>query len=118
MSGGVEALAVLDDGTGPALYAGGWFTTAGGVTANRVARWDGTAWSALEGPTGPGVDGDVWALAGAESPFERTLYVGGNLALAGGVPSVRIATWRCPGPAIFVDGFESGDTTEWSGATP
>jgi len=118
MNGGVEALAVLDDGTGPALYAGGWFTTAGGVRVDRVARWDGTAWSAIEGPTGPGVDGDVWALAGAESPFERTLYVGGNLALAGGVPSVRIATWRCPGPAIFIDGFESGDTTEWSAATP
>ena len=38
VDGGVAALAV---GPGGALYAGGDFTAAGGVTANRVARWDG-----------------------------------------------------------------------------
>ncbi len=37
----VSALAVYDDGTGEALYAGGVFNTAGGVTVNQVARWDG-----------------------------------------------------------------------------
>jgi hypothetical protein len=26
------------------LIAGGWFTTAGGQTVNRIARWDGSAW--------------------------------------------------------------------------
>ena len=40
----VYALAV--DGAGN-LYAGGEFTTAGGVTANNIAKWDGSAWSAL-----------------------------------------------------------------------
>ena len=40
----VNALAV--DGAGN-LYAGGCFTTAGGVAANNVAKWDGSAWSAL-----------------------------------------------------------------------
>ena len=29
------------------LYAGGWFTTAGGVAANYIARWDGTTWHPL-----------------------------------------------------------------------
>ena len=31
------------------LYAGGGFTTAGGVAANNIAKWDGTtsSWSAL-----------------------------------------------------------------------
>ncbi len=29
------------------LYAGGFFTFAGGVAANYIARWDGTSWSAL-----------------------------------------------------------------------
>ena len=43
----VCALAVHDDGTGPALFAGGAFTTAGGVAASGVARWDGASWSAL-----------------------------------------------------------------------
>ena len=32
---------------GPDLYAGGAFTTAGGVTAYHVAKWDGTNWSAV-----------------------------------------------------------------------
>ena len=39
----VYALAV----SGTNLYAGGYFTTAGGVTANYIAKWDGSAWSAL-----------------------------------------------------------------------
>jgi hypothetical protein len=40
----VYALTVFDDGNGPALYAGGDFTTAGGVAANRIAKWDGSSW--------------------------------------------------------------------------
>jgi len=43
----VRALAVFDDGSGPALYAGGDFTTAGGVAANRIAKWNGSSWSQL-----------------------------------------------------------------------
>ena len=39
-----SALAV--DGAGN-LYAGGSFTMAGGVNANRIAKWDGAAWSPL-----------------------------------------------------------------------
>ena len=41
---GVNAVAL--DGQGN-LYAGGYFTTAGGGSANHVARWDGEAWHAL-----------------------------------------------------------------------
>lgn len=42
----VSCLTVFDDGSGPALYAGGSFHTAGGVTAANVARWRNGAWSA------------------------------------------------------------------------
>jgi hypothetical protein len=38
LNSGVDALAVFDDGTGPALYAGGLFGTAGGLPANRIAK--------------------------------------------------------------------------------
>src|SRR5574337_2215439 len=41
----VNALTVLDDTAGPALsglYAGGFFSSAGGVPANGIARWNGT----------------------------------------------------------------------------
>ena len=55
MNSGVSALAV--DGSGN-LYAGGSFTTAGDIPANYIARWDGSAWSAL----GSGMNSGVLAL--------------------------------------------------------
>src|SRR6185436_2279204 len=59
MNGIVYALLSFDDGiVGPALYAGGNFTAAGGTSANGVARWDGSAWS----PLGGGTDGAAIAL--------------------------------------------------------
>ena len=56
--GTVLAMAAYDDGSGPALYAAGSFTTAGGVPADDIARWDGNQWSALhdndiKGPGSP-----------------------------------------------------------------
>ena len=49
MSSGVNAIAFVDDGSGPALYAGGVFVTAGGTAANQIAKWDGALWSPLAG---------------------------------------------------------------------
>lgn len=34
------------------LVAEGWFTTAGGLSANRIARWDGSSWQSLGSGTG------------------------------------------------------------------
>lgn len=45
-NGTVRTLLSLDDGTGPALYAGGEFTQIGGQVA-RVARWNGQVWQAV-----------------------------------------------------------------------
>ena len=45
----VNAFTVFDDGTGPALYAGGSFTAAGGVTVSGIAKWDASAWSDVGG---------------------------------------------------------------------
>ncbi|MBX3322950.1 MAG: hypothetical protein KF757_08165 [Phycisphaeraceae bacterium] len=91
----VWALTVFDDGTGPALYAGGSdFTTAGGVTVNNIARWDGSAWSALTGPGGTGVDFTVAALTVFDDGSGPALYVGGNFTSAGGVTVNRIARWN------------------------
>lgn len=60
----VLALTTWDpDGTGPAspeLVAGGTFTAAGNVAAQRIARWNGATWQ----PLGAGLGGpDVTALA-------------------------------------------------------
>jgi hypothetical protein len=88
-------MAVFDDGTGPALYAGGDFTTAGGVSANNIARWNGTAWS----PLGSGVSGSklgvpqVLALTVFDDGTGPALYAGGFFTTAGGVEANRIAKW-------------------------
>lgn len=100
----VYALCVFDDGSGfgPALYAGGRFSLAGGVPASYIARWNGLGWSAL----GSGLNFNVWALAAFDdgSGSGPALYVGGEFDLAGGVPAERIARWNGGGWA----GLDSG----------
>jgi hypothetical protein len=71
--------------SGTNLYAGGGFTTAGGVPANAIAKWDGRAWSAL----GPGMNSNVSALAASGA----NLYAGGWFVTAGGVSATTIAKW-------------------------
>lgn len=70
------------------LFAGGWFTSAGVNSAARVARWNGTNWSALGFGVGGG-DNSVYAL-GLDS---WSLYVGGGFTNAGGKASLQIARY-------------------------
>ena len=58
------------------LYAGGMFLTAGGITANGIARWDGNTWSDLQG--------GVW-YGGSNAYGVNTLCVYGNELYAGGL---------------------------------
>lgn len=100
-SSGVYSMGVFDDGTGagPALYAGGFFTTISGVPASCIARWDGTAWSALGAGT---VGGGVFELFGipSVSGAPATLLVGGNFNTAGGAPASGLAQWQgCVAPS-------------------
>ena len=81
----VKALAV--DGSGN-LYAGGLFTAAGGVTANSIAKWNGSSWEAL----GSGIGGGgIYALAADGS---GNLYACGMFTTAGGIPANSIAKWN------------------------
>jgi len=87
--GQVSALTVFDDGNGPALYAGGNFSTAGGVAASRIAKWNGTQWSAV----GVGMNGTVSALTVLDHGTDSALYAGGFFTIAGGAPANHIAKW-------------------------
>jgi hypothetical protein len=84
----VIALAV----SGTTLYAGGGFTTAGGVTATNIAAWNGSAWSALGSGMGMGgpESGPV-VVAALAADGAGHLFVGGAFALAGTTVSPFIA---------------------------
>ena len=85
----VYELAVFDDGSGPALYAGGSFTVAGSTAASKIAEWDGSSWAGL----GTGMPTDVRALTTYDDGNGPALYAGGFFSTAGGVPASRIAKW-------------------------
>lgn len=98
--GGVYALAVYDDGSGPALYAGGNFTSISGVPALNIAKWDGQAWSqvgvGLRGPQfAPLSTPMVRALLVFDSGSGPELVAGGGFTLTGdGLPVSRVARWN------------------------
>lgn len=82
------------------LYVGGAFSSAGGITANRVARWNGTIWA----PLGIGTNDFVLSMAQFNDGLDPVLYLGGNLTIAGGVPTNHLARWGCPPqPSIPAD---------------
>ncbi len=93
MNDTVLALTVFDDGAGPALYAGGSFTTAGDALASSIARWNGSSWTSLTGGAGDGVNGTVRAIAVFEDDGGPALYVGGDFTIAGNLNANRIARW-------------------------
>lgn len=102
----VSAMVVFDgdnDGDStPSLVAAGGFTSIGGVEANRVARWDGGAWS----PMGVGLGGGVAALAvydedGAGPMLPSLIAGGGFTTLGDGTVADRIAKWNGSAWAAF-----------------
>ena len=104
MSYWVRALCVYDDGAGPAVYAGGQFTNAGSVLANRVAKWDGAAWSAL----GAGTNREIYALGVFDPPDPAVgpgLYVGGEFYEVDGIPTENIARWDGTGWSTLGSGI-------------
>jgi hypothetical protein len=108
----VYALAVYDDGAGPALFVGGWFDSAGGVPVRNLARWDGVQWSDVGG----GVDDCVESLVVFDDGAGHgpALFVGGDFKEAGGVASLYVARWGRPLPcaaAYCASGVSSAGCT-------
>jgi trimeric autotransporter adhesin len=80
----VFAMVVLPNGD---LIVGGEFTFAGGVVANRIARWNGSAWSSFGGS---GTSGTIYAMSVLPN---GDLVVGGAFTSAGGVAVNNLARW-------------------------
>jgi hypothetical protein len=84
MNAVVNTIAVRDTD----VFAGGFFTDAGGYTANYIARWNGTRWY----PLGSGVNGFSPAVY-AITVSGTNVYGGGVFVTAGGQASKGIARW-------------------------
>jgi len=134
-------LSIVSDGD--ELYAGGFFTTAGGVTADCIAKWDGSGWS----PVGSGLsEAGMHAFSYHINSlvfYNSALYVGGDFDSIGGARARGIArryksVWGTAVPGIFhgqvdamtvfrnelyitggfdsLDGFFAGGIAKWNGA--
>jgi hypothetical protein len=111
-TGGTNSVGVRSLKTnGIRLYAGGVFTSIGGVSAENIAWWDGTAWHAASG----GANGVVWALGS----FYDEIHAGGEFTAvkAGVTPSLRWARYSETGlPMISVNPYPFLQTVS-AGAT-
>jgi hypothetical protein len=106
MDDAVYVLKMFDDGLGrgPALYAGGIFTTADQATVNYIARWNGMSWSSL----GSGMNNWVWAMSvfDAGEGCGPVLDVGGDFTTAGGISANSIARWNGSNWSPFGSGVD------------
>src|SRR5690606_38862828 len=91
LGGQALALAEFDDGSGDgvSLFVGGGFFTAGGVNVNRIAKWNGTDWSAL----GSGASGLIRTLTTFDDGEGEALYAGGSATTMGGVDVNHVGKW-------------------------
>jgi len=98
LSTGANGLvAAFEIDTSDNLYAGGAFTTIGGVSASRLAKWDGAAFTIL----GTGVDSTVFVLA---FDLSGNLYIGGVFTDKGN----RIVIWNGTGFETLGVGVNNG----------
>jgi hypothetical protein len=114
----IHSLVIWDhDGDGPggtSVVVGGAFTTAGGLAAPNIARWDGTSWSVLGAGTSSAVRGlTTWDPDGPGTEGVQVVAVGA-FTTAGGQPAAYAArwdgsAWHALGSGL--DGIATGVTT-------
>ncbi len=93
--GGVNDMAVFDDGSGSKLYAAGAVSAAGDVAARGVARWDGTRWEAVGALLGSTTGASsISALAVFNDGAGAKLYASGNFTTGAGDAADYVASWN------------------------
>jgi PKD repeat protein len=90
-----QGLTIAASTDGTRIYVGGDFTTANGVTRNRIAAFDATS-GALVTTFGPGVNGRVRSIVVTAD----TVYVGGSFNSTGGQSRLRLAAYATSNGAL------------------
>jgi hypothetical protein len=88
MTNSVNAFVVFNG----SLIAAGNFTNINGVSANNIAKWDGSSWSSLG--SGIRIDSADYDIINALYVYNNELYVGGYFDSAGSVAASNIAKWN------------------------
>src|SRR5690606_33816369 len=90
--------AVFDDGAGPALFVGGEFETAGGISVENLAKWAGEAWEPATAPPFWSISSGILALAAWDDGAGSALYATSRFEDAagelGGVARLRDGAWE------------------------
>lgn len=89
--GAVLALAALDSGEGPMVYAGGSFAAVGGLAVSNAGRWNPQTqtWHSIT----PGFRDRISCLLLVRACDGDHLYAGGTFLSAGGQIARRVARW-------------------------
>jgi hypothetical protein len=109
--GPVLTLALFNEGQGRRLFAAGRFEFCGDTVVNNIARWDGSAWTAVGGgiePTTANPSPIILATAVHNDGAGWALYVGGSFRAAGGVPVSNVARWTGAAWESVGDGVAGG----------
>lgn len=106
VGGHVTSMCVHDDGTGPALYVGGWFT---GPGSPGVAKWTGSSWQPVANGVGTSGVSTVCSYNDGTGP---ALYVAGWFTSdgAGTMPLNYIAKYQAGAWSPVGTGLNSGAT--------
>ena len=102
MGTGLNGIPVALTALGANLFAAGAFTSANGVAANQIAKWDGNNWSSVGGSVIG--SGTVLAL----TTLGNNLYAAGTFTNIGGVTAARIAKWDGTNWSALGSGVSSG----------
>lgn len=89
------------------VFFGGAFTTANGVTVNRVCYWNGTTFVAMGGGT-PGTGGGVPDVFGLAVAPNGDVWVFGAFTTAGGAATKGIARWNSSTDTFTVYNLSTG----------
>ncbi len=90
--GGILRALEHDDGSGPAVFFAGSFTSINGVPARGIVRWNGTTFDTL-GHGGSSPMASIQQLCKHDDGQGEDLYAVGPFTTLGGVPCEHVARW-------------------------